>query len=167
MHPLLAQNAFLLELARLEKAQDENVTLCNLVEFVDDAARLTVRERHVRVPLDAEAATIAHAIQPFVSPLMPNLTTAFDTYPTSGTLASKWAELHYRLATTDYLVQLRSAAGWRYTSLHLGETDATVSMARGKSNVTVVVSLDDYPIHPADELAEAIDAAVLRDGPVR
>jgi hypothetical protein len=70
------------------------------------------------------------------------------------------AELPYDIGRTDFLVQLDSAAETSFQSLELGGRTATLSLRRPSGNLVVEINLDDYPVHAASEIGEAID----RDG---
>jgi hypothetical protein len=160
MHPLRVQNAFLVELARLEKAQLDDRILFSRIDFADASVVLTTSGGRVATPLRADAEALSRLLQPVLGPLDAPPEQGMRIYPRSGTLGSRWAELHYDLGRTDFLIQLDSAAGTSYESLQLGDRTAILTLRRPSGSLVVKINLDDYPVHVASEIGEAID----RDG---
>ncbi|WP_168223253.1 hypothetical protein [Plantibacter sp. M259] len=75
-------------------------------------------------------------------------------------MGSRWAELHYDLGRSDFLIQLDSAAETSYQSLELGDRTAVLTLRRPSESLVVEMNIDGYPVHAASEIGEAID----RDG---
>lgn len=157
MHPIRVQNAFLVELARIEKAQLDDRILCTRIDFTDTSAVLTTSGGRVAAPLRADAEDLARLLQPTLGPLDAPSEQGIGVYPSSGTLGSRWAELHYDLGRTDFLVQLDAAAETSYQSLELGDRTAILTVGRPVGNLVVEINIDDYPVHAASEIGEAID----------
>ncbi|MBD8519036.1 hypothetical protein [Plantibacter sp. CFBP 8804] len=157
MHPIRAQNAFLVELARVEKSQLDERILCTRIDFADAPVVLTTSGGRVTVPLEADSEALERLLEPALGPLDDPSEAAMSVYPSSGTLSSRWAELHYDLGRTEFLVLLDAAAGTSYQSLQLGDRTAILTLGQTSGNLTVEIDIDDYPVHAASEIGEAID----------
>ncbi|AQX81036.1 hypothetical protein BWO91_14600 [Plantibacter flavus] len=160
MHSIRVQNEFLVELARLEQAQLDDRILCTRIDFTDASVVLTTSGGRVAAPLGADAEALARLLQPLLGPLDAPSEQGTRNYPSSGTLGSRWAELHYDLGRSDFLIQLDSAAETSYQSLKLGDRTAVLTLRRPSESLVVEMNIDGYPVHAASEIGEAID----RDG---
>lgn len=162
MHPLIVQNAFLLELARVEKTQLDDRFVCTRIDFTVSSAALSTGNETVTIPLGADAAVLVALLVPALGALKAPSEEQARSYPSSGTLASRWAELHYDLGISNFLVHLTTATHASYSTIELRDQTAVVTLERPAGALAVEIDISEYPVHAATEIGEALDNASQR-----
>lgn len=162
VHPLIAQNAFLLALAHVEKSQLDDRFVCTRIDFTDSSAALSTANGTVAMPLGANPAVLVALLEPALGALEAPSEEQARAYPSSGTLASRWAELHYDLGISDFLVHLTTATHASFSTLELRDQTAVVTLERPAGALTVEIDISEYPVHAATEIGEALDNASQR-----